>query len=278
MAAQQEADVEQQLSRTTKHPTRQHTESTDLQDCRKDNRVTALVWLDAQRLQVVDLRKARLMVPEKLWASSTPPQEYEPEIKNVESLTLTELANAYGTDKADIGYAHKYTRIYEKLISRNTTRSLCEIGVACGASLKMWSRYLPDARIVGIDIRPGCASLCKDYPNIDIIIGNVTELDFTGQFDVVIDDASHISEDVVAFADHCISWLRPGGIHIIEDMARTWADGWAADYNSQFATNKSNDRSKVLHFMDKIMRAIDTCDDLVSFEYYRQLLIIRKSQ
>jgi predicted O-methyltransferase YrrM len=217
--------------------------------------------------------------PTHLWWDGTPPHDYDPPpaaIKHARKASLTELADLYGSDKGTNGNAHGYARIYERLISPTTTKALCEIGVACGASLKMWSTHLPQAKIVGIDFRKECGSLCKGYPNIDIVIDDVLSLQYLDTFDVVIDDASHVAEDVNAFFRHCWDWVKPGGLYIVEDLACTYSSAYTDEYNARFGTAKPNDRGLVLKMVDEIMRNVDHRRDVVSFDYHPELLIIRK--
>ena len=69
-------------------------------------------------------------------------------------MTLHEIAESTGTDRA----WHQYTHIYDKLFAhlRDQPIRLLEMGVLNGAGLEMWSKFLthPDAVIVGLDIHP----------------------------------------------------------------------------------------------------------------------------
>ena len=73
-------------------------------------------------------------------------------------MTLTELAEEFGTDKWGV---HRYTPHYERHLQHLRRRefTLLEIGVGgytrrkrSGASLKMWRWFFPRATIVGLDI------------------------------------------------------------------------------------------------------------------------------
>lgn len=216
-------------------------------------------------------------VPEKLWWDGTKPYDYDPPLALLKDCeNLTDLADVFGSDKGSMR-GHNYTKQYEKLIDPHQTTALCEIGIACGASLKMWGEYLPNAKITGIDIRKDCANLCKNHANIEIVIGNVLEMNQTNMFDVVIDDASHISEDIADFFNHCWSWVKPGGVYIVEDMLCTYSEKYKDDYNQQFNLNKINDRKKILDMLDFLMKKIDAKVDVEHIEYHPQLLIIKKS-
>jgi glycosyltransferase involved in cell wall biosynthesis len=125
-----------------------------------------------------------------------------------------------------------YLSIYGSMLARFVARGepvrLLEIGVQNGGSLQIWSKYLPlNSTVVGIDIDPACAQLAV-APNITILIGDATNpvtLDrmlANARFDVIIDDGSHRSLDVISAFDACFPRLEPGGIYIIEDMRASY--------------------------------------------------------
>jgi SAM-dependent methyltransferase len=121
-----------------------------------------------------------------------------------------------------------YLPIYDAALARFAKRGkpvrMLEIGVQNGGSLQIWSKYLPrNSTIVGIDIDPACAQLSL-APNVTVLIGDASDpatLDrilTNAHFDIIIDDGSHRSKDVIATFEGCFGRLDPGGIYIIEDM------------------------------------------------------------
>ena len=108
------------------------------------------------------------------YLDTTFPEEYRPDTGevNLKELSLTGLADLYGSDKGSI--KHRYTRIYERVLQtllgnfdRNeASLSICEFGVACGASLRMWANYLPKSNVYGFDVRDECAKLCLSLIHI----------------------------------------------------------------------------------------------------------------
>jgi len=220
--------------------------------------------------------KADNAAPELLWWSGTEPYDYEPDETALDSaVTLTDLADLYGTDKGSLS-GNYYTRVYERVIKPEKTKALCELGVACGASLKMWSHYLPHARVVGVDVRGECARVCRAHSSIEIVIGDVLSLDFPNAFEVVIDDASHIAEDIAAFFAHCWNWVSPGGLYVVEDLACTYMEDYAESVNVRCGTKKVNDRLAFLGMLDRIMRDLDHGRRIASFEYHPNLLVLQK--
>ena len=90
--------------------------------------------------------------------------------------------------------------------------------------LEVWRRFLPEgSSITGIDIDPACADLALG-DGIKILTGNagdpatLEQLIGDAQFDVIVDDGSHRSSDIVAAFESCFSRVAPGGLYIIEDL------------------------------------------------------------
>jgi 8-demethyl-8-(2-methoxy-alpha-L-rhamnosyl)tetracenomycin-C 3'-O-methyltransferase len=142
--------------------------------------------------------------------------------------TLDELALKHGTDKASDG--HGYTAVYEKLFGhlRDEPVKLLELGVYQGASLGTWNEYFtnPDSDIIGVDenilrvsgevLGPRCCVYRSDQTEIPLQLqGNIS-------FDIIIDDASHISSKTIA---SFITWwpkLKRGGIYVVEDIVTSY--------------------------------------------------------
>lgn len=137
---------------------------------------------------------------------------------------LCELATRHGTDKgpqpAGKLSGKGYTVHYHQLLQhrRDQPLTVLEIGVKTGASLRMWAAYLPQARIIGLDINPADPTLSDvatiyqgDQTNPTLLRRIAAE---HGPFDVVVDDGSH----------------RPA--HHVTTQAVLWphvtADGWYA--------------------------------------------------
>src|ERR1700722_3677551 len=64
---------------------------------------------------------------------------------------LHDLALKHDTDKA---WDHGFTFFYDKFLrgERDRIRTVVELGIYRGASLKMWRDYFPSAQIYGLDI------------------------------------------------------------------------------------------------------------------------------
>lgn len=108
---------------------------------------------------------------------------------------------------------------------RNLPISLLEIGVQNGGSLEVWSDYFGQAEVfVGCDIDPACGQLRYDDPRIRVVVGDAGTpetreriLACVDSFDVIIDDGSHLSHDIIAAFLSYYPRLRPGGVYVVED-------------------------------------------------------------
>jgi hypothetical protein len=212
------------------------------------------------------------------------PEEYVPNTGEVDltELSLTGLADLYGSDKGMI--KHNYTVHYEKIINellagrdrKKTHLTICEAGVACGASLRMWGNYLPASFIYGYDIRPECAELCDDMKNVIIRIENLCKEKPTEIFDLFVDDASHISEEMVSMFDKCWDSVRYGGYYVIEDLGCTYSDSYTEQFRKYFNPNVVNRRKSILGLVDWLMKNVDGRRLVTEFMYYPQMLVIKK--
>jgi hypothetical protein len=139
----------------------------------------------------------------------------------IKMTTLYELGHKHGTDKRGHGYLQAYERLFDSF--RYDPIVLLEIGVASGASLRMWKEYFPKGLIVGLDIEVATAKLVEE--RIEIMIGNQNSSFDLGrlvgaynQFDVIVDDASHQLEDQVFSFEYLWPHVKLGGYYAIEDI------------------------------------------------------------
>ena len=138
----------------------------------------------------------------------------------------------------DIHHAHddfvsdKWTGIlihYERLLKDHRDRDvrLLEIGVQNGGSLQIWAKYFEAGRrFLGCDINPGCGELEFGDPRISVMVHDAgapvakTEaMRICGQFDLIIDDGSHMSGDIIRAFLSFFPTLTRDGIFVVEDMA-----------------------------------------------------------
>lgn len=134
-------------------------------------------------------------------------------------MTLNEWGLFYKTDKAT---AHEYLDFYESRIGN--PEKIMEFGILNGASLRMW-KYRYNADVTGVDIKQ-----VLPIPGI-----NIWQLDYTdslstqflnGEYDLIIDDASHIIEHMIKGFELYYPMVKKGGCYIIEDCHTMHYEGY----------------------------------------------------
>jgi cephalosporin hydroxylase len=128
-------------------------------------------------------------------------------------------------------YLAVYDLALARLLAPGKPLNLLEIGVQNGGSLETWQRYLPPgSRIHGMDID----ILCKElhFPDgITFHLASATDPEAIARlltdlnFDIIIDDGSHCSPDILQTFQLLWPRLKPGGIYLIEDLHASY---WAA--------------------------------------------------
>ena len=100
-----------------------------------------------------------------------------------------------------------------------------EIGILNGGSLEIFSKYFSNAELIlGCDIDPKCKELHFDQPNIKLVIGDVnneiikSKIIKYSKFDIILDDGSHNSDDIIKTFFNYFNHLNDGGLYIIEDL------------------------------------------------------------
>lgn len=218
-------------------------------------------------------------LPDRAYSlDSTPPVDYEPDAPiDYAAASLTEIADHFKTDKGSI--KHQYTKIYEQYLGALRKKPgvrLLEIGIACGSSLKTWARYFADAQVIGMDVREACSGLCRGYSNISVRIGDARRERQPETFDVIIDDGSHISADIVEMFRTNWPSLKPGGLYFIEDL-RCTHDLNYPNLVSFEADLDRFERSHFMEFLDGELIAMDERRSEIFFiHFYRELAVICK--
>lgn len=177
-----------------------------------------------------------------------------------ETPTLQQIYNTHTgkvSDKWSI-YVAEYDRIFAEYRHRNV--SLLEIGIQNGGSLEIWGKYFNKARaIFGCEIDETCTVLDYDDARINLIIGNANSEDVEQEifkridsFDLIIDDGSHQSGDIVQSFARYFGHLADGGIYVAEDLHCSY---WA-----EFNGGLFNRHSSIAFF--KLLA------DIVNFEHW----------
>lgn len=161
-------------------------------------------------------------------------------------------------------YLDYYDTIFRSL--SNCPISMLEIGVQNGGSLETWSEYFKSGKcFVGCDINPQCGLLKYDDPRISIVIGDAN-ISSTLQairaispyFDVVIDDGSHKSDDVLLSFINYFPMVKPGGLYVVEDTHTLYNDEFGGGILNEFGAYS---------FFKKLI-------DVINFQFWRDELPI----
>lgn len=140
--------------------------------------------------------------------------------------------NRIGTDKTTL---HSFGDVYEGLFKKLRTLqspTLMEIGVLSGASVVNLAIEFPRSTIYAIDIDLRNVLYRDEIPSWTTV--HWIQMDATvprmpshpripndETFDLIIDDGSHQSEDIVATFVLWANRLNDGGFYVIEDLTET---------------------------------------------------------
>ncbi len=198
-------------------------------------------------------------------------------------------------------YIHEYQRLFNEY--RNKSIRLLEIGIQNGGSLEIWMKYFNNAeKLVGCDINPNCAKLEYDSSKIAVVVGDANSetseaeiLQHSNNFDIIIDDGSHLSKDVIKSFSRYFPHLNENGIYIVEDLhCSYWQEyqgGLYYPYSPMAFFQRLSDiinhqhwginreRKKVLEgFSNEHSTTFDnnTLKEIHSVEFYNSLCIIKK--
>lgn len=157
---------------------------------------------------------------------------------------MESLATLYGQHAGRVSQRwSSYLDVLDRALSsrREDPVRMLEIGVQNGGSLELWARYLPHApTLVGVDIDERCRALTFDDDRIHVVVGDIVRPDvrqdvlaLSDRFDVIIDDGSHRSPDIIAAFVALLPRLREGGVYIIEDLHCSYAASYGGGLFAQ---------------------------------------------
>ena len=112
--------------------------------------------------------------------------------------------------------------------------NLLEIGIQNGVSLDIWGSYLPNASlIIGCEIKQEAAQLKYSNEAINVVVGDANSdeifqqiIKLSDSYDLIIDDGSHVSKDIITSFARYFPLLKSGGIYIIEDLHASYWKVW----------------------------------------------------
>ena len=139
-------------------------------------------------------------------------------------------------------YLVEYDLLFGEL--RDKPVRMLEIGVQNGGGLEIWANYFGKGeKFIGCDINPDCGALHFDDPRIAMVVGDANTdiaqeeiLSHSQALDIVIDDGSHLSGDVVRSFLRYFPNLEDGGIYVVEDMHTSYWDEYDGGLFAPFSS------------------------------------------
>ena len=127
---------------------------------------------------------------------------------------------------SDKNYWHRYSPFYKRhFATLQPVSSILEFGVFHGASTRWLRQMYPDAEIVAVDILPqqpdwpvdpGITYLTLDQSDRAAVARALKSLN--RNFDLVIEDGSHIPQHQATCLAEAFPLVRPGGLYVLEDL------------------------------------------------------------
>ena len=208
-------------------------------------------------------------------------------------MNLQYLGLHYGTDKSDGNHSFNgksYLDTYHSHLNeqRMIVKTVLEIGVLRGESIRMWRDYFPNAQIWGLDINP---LACRDNgERTQVVIGSQIDqfaLNAVApgrQFDLVVDDGSHLVDHITETFKMLWPRVTAGGLYSIEDTGLTYADmaaskhEWPGQVLNPPDTNYNNVRDKIDKLFERIISTMDSRNGKVeSVHFYSNMILIKKT-
>lgn len=189
---------------------------------------------------------------------------------------LRKLATLYGSDKWN---HHTYAEHYNKHFTplRLKKLNILEIGVggyvsgkSGGQSLRMWKTFFPNSMIYGIDI---VDKKHVEEDRIKVFQGSQDDqsflkkiIDETGGFDIIIDDGSHVNEQVIKSFNILFPALNDGGIYVVED---TFTSYWPSVDDKWLTPGSKNSRE---NWWQKMGGSLDINAPHTTINFFKSLV------
>ena len=195
-------------------------------------------------------------------------------------------------------YDHCLSRFYDKKIS------FLEIGIQNGGSIEVAQKLFdPKSSLSGLDIDPRCSDISNILKDVKIYIGsqvdeqllNKIATDHNKNFDVIIDDGSHIQSHMIFTFTRMFQFINDGGIYLIEDTHTNYSPshqesffgiglydyfkGLSERLNLDYMDPASRQRYKIpRNQRDKRDYHNDINHFIFSIEFFDSIIAIRKKQ
>lgn len=154
-----------------------------------------------------------------------------------DEVLATQMYDALCASYSDKASFHEYHKVYAHVMGKMTINNFLEIGLFLNdlqhTDLNAWSAIYPDANIYGGDMK---ASQLFNRDNIRMHYAEQSDSnsldalieEFAVEFDIILDDASHMHGPTINTFVNLFPALRPGGVYMIEDCQSEHPDsnGW----------------------------------------------------
>jgi hypothetical protein len=193
-----------------------------------------------------------------------------------------------------------YFDIYESHFAKyvNMNPTVLEIGVAKGGSLEMLSKYFVNGEIHGLDINEKIMNYTFDEKNIFCHLGDQGDPKYweqfnqnvNMQFDVIIDDGSHINSHQILTLLNLWPRLKEGGTYLVEDTHTSywnWADTGGKEYGGGYRREGTfiEASKELIDFLHRQFNGVlfpdvlkQVFEDLYSVTYYNSVVVFTKKK
>jgi len=147
-------------------------------------------------------------------------------------MKLHDLMVKYGSDKATHGFCDFYESFFQPV--REQVKSVLEIGVADGASIRGWLDYFPNAKVFGMDASSDAVGKYGDHhrwPSDKRFLPfmgdqadrqHLARLVEHGPWDIIIDDGGHTMEQQQVSLGVLFPHTRM--FYVVEDLHTSFMD------------------------------------------------------
>ena len=199
-------------------------------------------------------------------------------------MNLIEIGKKYPSSKNISGFIQLYEKYFSSF--RNSKINILEIGVDNGDSLRIWREYFTNANICGIDI------LKKDFKidNTEILQGDQSDKNFLStiiqkykNFDIIIDDGSHLKKDVIKSFHLLFPYLNNEGLYVVEDMQTSYNHFFGGNpFDLKYSNSHMNffkhltDRLNYQEIANPFYISNKYDAKIINISFYRNLVFVRK--
>jgi len=201
-------------------------------------------------------------------------------------MNLVKISNKIKTTKKGLGYFEIYEKYFKEL--RLKKLNILEIGVEDGGSIKIWKKYFPLSKIVGLDIK----KMNFSVNGVDLIQGDQSDINILKKivkkykhFDIIIDDGSHYSRHIIKSFKYLFDSLKNDSLYIIEDLQTSYIPRYGGSRINLKKSSTSLNFFKSLtdsinyEINDKPFFKKNKFDGLIKYiHFYQNVVVVKKGQ